>query len=613
MLKILEELQIILLPLYFLQRKSVEPVFPFMSIFDAVAPYYPIKFTPPKNDPWKITREALQNALMSVFTCHIYDDKTFVDISSYGDENMIALAVQLVLERLAPSQYGDEGEDITALDQIEALHDLSTLIIAPQQNDAIHDWDERRNKRQQNILKSLSIPIMTELSSTLLRCHEHASTLSISSTNEGGEEEKKQLARSCRSILHNLVRELEKQSKIQGDNESGKSLESLWLCLVSDQISDLSTVILSSPQSKKGQVAINYVALLSASGCERTLRLCLNKCIPIFLELFNNIDEVQVSIAAWGIGLFFSSSKVSMEKINEENVDVHPHPLEEFAPLCVQSLSKLLFKDPLSPKLKSTALKSFGCVLNSSPHFLLGHENASSVRQTVEFIGQNILKPVNHENQVKDSIYLECDLAHAHFVGTVIGTSLKQEGRVLNDEDFFLENDEDVEHFVQRKLLPQILQSSSEPATSTDQRRLDWKTLAFACQHGEMHVAEVILQHLFDALKDTIKSKASEKIQTTSKAISYILHKGGVNSIEAVLTKGLHLELVQFLMNLKPVESNDDIGMSSLMLPEVRRKNRIEADSAVSLRLFNAISNICISRSDTFVDGYGCGGAASSL
>ena len=46
---------------------SEEVAFPSIDIFDAVAPYYPVQFTPPKNDPHGITRGMLQESLLSVF------------------------------------------------------------------------------------------------------------------------------------------------------------------------------------------------------------------------------------------------------------------------------------------------------------------------------------------------------------------------------------------------------------------------------------------------------------------------------------------------------------------------------------------------------------------
>ena len=48
---------------------SVSSSFPFTKFFDAVAPYYPVTFSPPLNNPYGITSNGIQSSLMAVL-CH---------------------------------------------------------------------------------------------------------------------------------------------------------------------------------------------------------------------------------------------------------------------------------------------------------------------------------------------------------------------------------------------------------------------------------------------------------------------------------------------------------------------------------------------------------------
>ena len=90
--------------------------FPTVSIFDAVAPYYPIKFTPPPNDPYGITRDGLRDALMAIM-CVVEKKKGQQAVEENGNgnvvETMTSLSAKLFMERLVPPKsldpYGDDN------------------------------------------------------------------------------------------------------------------------------------------------------------------------------------------------------------------------------------------------------------------------------------------------------------------------------------------------------------------------------------------------------------------------------------------------------------------------------------------------------------------------
>lgn len=62
LLRLIYSLQVAFKP-FFVECKSHDTLFPIESIFDAVAPYFPIQFTPPPNDIHGITREGFTGHL----------------------------------------------------------------------------------------------------------------------------------------------------------------------------------------------------------------------------------------------------------------------------------------------------------------------------------------------------------------------------------------------------------------------------------------------------------------------------------------------------------------------------------------------------------------------
>ena len=91
--------------------------FPLTDVFDAVAPYYPINFTPPPHDNHGITQQGLRQALMGVLTYFGYDEMA----ARNSIDTMLHLSLGIVLERLIPLEGDGSNLASTALEKQDAI------------------------------------------------------------------------------------------------------------------------------------------------------------------------------------------------------------------------------------------------------------------------------------------------------------------------------------------------------------------------------------------------------------------------------------------------------------------------------------------------------------
>jgi len=108
--------------------------FPAATVLDAVAPYYPIRFTPPSNDPHGITRTDLRTALNSILCFPTSATTKPNDNNEYQEENeqnnnMSTLAFSLFMEQLSVEEAEDDDEERSnVLLIMEAFDDLKSVV-----------------------------------------------------------------------------------------------------------------------------------------------------------------------------------------------------------------------------------------------------------------------------------------------------------------------------------------------------------------------------------------------------------------------------------------------------------------------------------------------------
>jgi hypothetical protein len=585
LLKLLKRVQEVLIPL--VESKAI---FPFTKIFDACAVYYPVRFSPPPNDPHGITREMISDVLLEVFSCSSHFEKYILGDAKFNlDSNltMQSLAVGLVLERLSPSPsddaFGDDetNEVPTVSDRLDAIQDLKYLLFVP---------SKAATESNRSIISLLSEASVKNISHALMQCHEEAATVVATNRNDSVCADNKRLADDCRHLITSLVYEIEL-------NHS-----SLWDSFVKDSVQSLSSVISSSPQSLKGRMAIAYLASLSAGGGEKTLRYCLDMCLPFLLGIIDeglrtdpsSRDVEKVSTAAYGISTLFSSCRLSMEQLIKDGINVHPHPLAKYATNAVQKLSMLLNREENleSASIKErnevdvAAVKALESVLQSTPAYLLVENCSNIVRETVFYLSKTLTE--NYYNDANDKFLRGC----SHLVGSMIGKALQKVDDEIAQTESIFESVEEIKSFAEESVLPNILQSCFQGSNQSPLERHDFYALAYACETDQCNATSVIVsaiyQKLIDSLKERVPLEKLDSIIPIAEALSYVMKNGGpaviasfheTSSIEE--NDILHLLAIVPNYELKDEEAIE--GMSNLLLPETKDQYRSEAEKAIAL------------------------------
>ena len=456
--------------------------FPSVAVFDAVAPYYPIQFKPKPNDPYGITREDLQHAILSILyhdhelsipnASHIIKTNDFDQVEK-NEENLAVLASRLFLEVISPpiadpyyEDYGDGSEgEASAKDRLESLEHLSCLLL-----EKIEPFGEVSfnaegsssyiNKKIRK-LSRLSNTMIKEISTTLIQCNEYASSIAITGSDVEEKLEGKALADGCRHLASSLAYWLELYHRLLIKEK--KESKSLWETFVVEAIQEFIPTLESSPHSMKGRSIVAYLTALSACGGEFTLKFCLGKCIPCFLSSLVNVNsnislhdvdgktEEKVAASVYGIGALFSSSRVSMERITRNGaIVVSPHPLEEFGNKTIETLTSILFVTERNSDgetingdlndqsiiknidfrwgshLRIAVIKAIEFVLQSSPFSIFDDKVVNLVREIVWKIAKQSLNGIDGVSVKGEGIQKnsEWKQACAKIVGLVIGRGL---------------------------------------------------------------------------------------------------------------------------------------------------------------------------------------------
>ena len=625
MLRLMKQVQTTIAPLIQSEGMGGRVRFPYSDIFDSVAVYYPVSFTPPPNDPHGITREGISSALMDVLKCSscfdsleshatmASDDKDN-DNDNDNNANMTVLATGLFLERISPPSPSDSyGEDddtqevSTVRDRIDALEDLKALLLLPSPLNLDLE-DEKEQQLQIRILSKLSPKITKEMSDVLYRCHEEAAASVTTVKNDDDMKENKALADSCRYFVTRIAYEFERKDQRAGAGaDGGPGSSSLWSVFVKDRVQNLVGTVSSSPQSLKGRMAIAYLASLSACGGERTLRLCMDASIPQLVDLLDghlqtsdsNLDEEKASTLVYGISVLFSSCRLSMDQITKGGLNIYPHPLRPFGSRIIQMLCKVIGDktiedNNLASDLNIAAIKALESVLLSCPANILNNEKEDDtdvVRETILSLARTLVGNIDTHKEDDTKWKLAC----AQIVGSTIGKSIKgrKEAGSCPSDETLIESDCDIISFVNNVVFPKIMESSITPSAVGQSERYDWMVLGYACETDQKHSVEEIMSSLYTSLvnciKNAVESETFHNAETIAQATFYLLNNGGPGAHRAFHSIPPGDESENDLLHILTTNQRDQSGehaverMSILLLPGTRDEYRSQADTAVSI------------------------------
>lgn len=577
-------------------------IFPSIEIFDAVAPYYPVHFTPPKNDPHGITRVILHDALMAVLcekgvnyeTCEAVVDSG----TESGDEieNMITLASRMMLERLDPPKASDYDPptESNVDDKVDALRDLSTMFLPSDSKPA-----------QQYSVNITRVPsaFLLEMSSSLARVHEEA----VSSDND----DQKPLASAVRTFSSALAFSLEL---------SANDTTRLWEAFVVSVTDRLSPTLASAPQGMHGRASTAYLASLAAGSGLATLNKVLSECMPRFLSLLStldddikgdvidtgrrkkNRDEEKMSAAMRGIAALMSSCRVATDcwKRDNNGVQVHPHPLSTYTSCIVQRIAGVLGSSAGNHDEGSLSLAAVGALesfFTSVDLSTLTDEEMDSLDIISSVVSSVVLEDIEERMDVdvnrNDTVW---KTACARTLGAMIAIGMTlDDGSRLNASA--------------KSLLPQCVTAAtttSSKSTTGVRQRYDWIVLAKACANGTERVSKQIVSELLSGIISWLienQENSEDSLQLEcfpAMVLSYLIRYGGSNVDAAfhcmVPPNTTPLDIVNALC--KPLDGrNTDngmneeqmvvtrqlpVGMSHLQLPVSRAKEEETANAIVS-------------------------------
>ena len=481
LLKLVHNMQVALSPWFPLSFVSAEAVFPTEDIFDAVAPYFPVQFTPPPNDIHGITRESLHQALLRVLTFTGID----AGVLKLGHRPMLTLSADIFLEILVPPP-GDDNPG--PLDKLEALECLSALLI-PRADSTVMELMETR--------------IAVSLSQALKDTHDEAS-LGVSQGGQMGMENKR-LADYCRTFICRVAFQLERCSR----NE-------LWDVVVQKTLQTMSPSINRSPSSNKTSIA--YVACLTSSGGPRTLRACLTAGLQPLLDVLEHrmADDEDTAAALHGVGAFCSSCQVAMDRAKDQGVILYPHPLDSYSEAIAAVFLKASGQVELSDSIHTAAVLGIQSLLAAGGIDQLSSNTIQSLCTFLDKVSREILSsPSGRSDLMK---------VYASVLGNIIGGVLNQENEAQSDS---LLRNPTLNGHVTNSVYPALLPSSA--------RELNFsglQVLAIASVLGPA-VADPIMASCLEMLQTSLQEKGIDADHPPAKAVRYLLRHGGITSIRA--------------------------------------------------------------------------------
>jgi hypothetical protein len=539
-------------------------VFPNEDFFDAVAPYYPIQFTPPPNNIHGITREGLHSELISVLTFTKMDGAS----RQYHKPTMLGCSINLFLDQLLPGQADEEN--ISTLEKLECMECISSLLF-PQ------------DQKETNECVNLTIDEARNLSTALIATHDEAS---VNVSHGGGDisDQNKVLAETCRNFASRVARELEKCNK----NE-----HALWKTFVSESLDKEGKKLKLTPAYAKTSIA--YEASLAASGGPRTLRICLTKGLgPLIEFLSGGLGDPDNTLAAiHGIAAFFSSSQVALSKLKKEGVAITPHPLEAYAmKACNLMLNITETEDQSSDSLshKSAALSCLECLfLSCTEKDLVSDEVKVRICNFLKGLLRNVVTTVTvNESSEDQDDFDKYQFTSGKVLGRIVGVSLS----IRDDED---PNDvlaqtvlmsENVQHCIQTTIFPELKAAAFVSAEGNDGDRYDRLALTTACSSSAKLASAVVAAHLealLDALKENISSSST---QTSLEALSSILRSCvGDNVIRAFHESDVVDDIIDTLCRDLKEGASPHIrdSISQIALPATTNENEDKIASKVRI------------------------------
>ena len=519
-------LQQILKLLHRLQQKlgpffTDDAVFPASEVFDAVAPYYPIQFTPPPNDVHGITREGLTRALWNVLS-YTENDQVLV---SNGFDTMLSLSLGLFLDTLNPPP---EDGPPPVKEQVEAVECIYSLLL---------DLDLSSAQDAKTIGKTDRIILLEPVSlrqvlDTVWAIHGEASRKMDSDTIH------RSVAHKCRTLVSQLALVVE-----QASNTKVNSDGALFDIMVTQRLQNLSD---QSPND------LAYLACLASSGGVRCLQACLDTGLGPRVEKLDD-DPAKIPERCDSIAAIIAACKAGCDRMKQRGVTVSPHPLEPYAPRCFSVLHSILIQSP-----PTGAVRAVESLLSAAPSQIWeGDLLLAPITDIMDVLLKAIVQDPSAMDVEEDEKWNECCMqAVAHFFSLA---EAEDSQSVLSNETIRL---------AMKDMLIRMIDSC---AVGSSGRRYDRECLALACIASasiSKHVTSGLLHRLVKSLSNEGSGAAA-----LVESLAAVVQQGGINASRELQQISEKPTLLDFIQELSKT-NGDDIpglegvfGVSTLHLP----------------------------------------------
>ena len=558
--------------------------FPILDLFDAVAPYYPVQFTPPPNDTHGITREGLQRAVMAILTFVQYDeipnDRNIHNNSDNQNRNggnaasssrtgeydyatdqdsMLNLSAGIFLERLTVSNSdgtnnntdGSGGSASEVADKLDGVRDFGSLLFPT----AVRTSNKNSTDTSVAVASNchlMSVETVREAALCLSMAYHEAISAITLNMNAGVN---KELADAIRRLVARIAGTLE---GLQGSETALTS--QLWKVFVIDPLSGGVAGLSSSPQTIKSKSFATYAASMACGG-PKTLNATIGHCFPHLVQVIESDvqDEEKSCAAVYAVLAFLSSYKTYCERQPGGTFPLQPNPLAGHqAKLFAFVKNTLIDSDSHEPSnTKVASIRLAESLFGTLPASVVGESEVSLFSPTADILLDLVLKaPLAGTSEQDQAMFSAASHALGGFLATAItdktkktetdetpdqgGADMNLDGNSVGSgcmpmHSILLDSDT-AKTKLETELLPKILLSilqlrttSTTEATPVGLHRWDLAVCMVACRDS-VPVARLCFDRLLRELLDSLyqnkyESKASAvHVATTT---SFLIRSSG--------------------------------------------------------------------------------------
>ena len=460
----------------------------FEDLFEYACVYYPISFTPPPNDPYKITKDDLRDNLFNVI-CDSRIPATSI-ISLFRSH----LEAQDDLEE-------DFRNDDICLNKFDVLTDLMNWFNQRSNNDGFNET-----------LVELSTEL-EELARTLIQIHHWVFRTAPTELMNASEEKTNPPILLADKILQTA-------STISAISEKNHNI---WSKFCEASIISLSSSVSDAPESIRGRSALSFLVSLAKSGTSAH-RLCVKEATPQLINIIRSatslhknqnqsmIDNERLVAVLHALGSL-------MRVDNDSIVNFHPDPLvqcsNEVLPLLVTIAFEFIDDSSTNDSYKlfeSSAASVYALSSIISMNTLEESETKRIINMVIDNICPGKQLSVSHTVARKEIFYASC----VEFLGFVFSSTRRKNTIDLSCT-----------------LSTLINSSISSSDLVDDRKRFDILALVKISRHNQ-GLSKMIILVLVETLIERIKSNHGNGIDTSfvARTLSTLVLNGGNHARE---------------------------------------------------------------------------------